>query len=99
SGRCPLDGLGGDIEHHELATGCLDGWAGSDLVLAVELRVVHDVLSDEICDHRESSCSSNRGTDAVEELPPGVERVLQRVAHTGLGRAIGRMADDDVVTH
>src|SRR5579862_4486014 len=45
-----------------------------------------------------SSCS-DRGLDAIEELPPRVERVLQRVAHARLGRGVGRMADDDVVTY
>src|SRR4029077_9483135 len=46
-----------------------------------------------------SPCASNCRLDAVEELPPGVERVLQRLAHARLGRGVGRVADDDVVAH
>jgi cytochrome P450 len=42
---------------------------------------------------------SDRRLDPVEELPPGVERVLKRVADARLGRGVGRMADDDVVAH
>src|SRR5262245_12350331 len=45
------------------------------------------------------SCASDRGLDAVEELPPGVQRVLERVAHARLDRGVGRVADDDVVAH
>ena len=41
----------------------------------------------------------DRRLDPVEELPPGVERVLERVAHARLGRGVGRVADDDVVAH
>src|SRR5262245_62461365 len=44
-------------------------------------------------------CASDCGLDAVEELPPGVERVLQRVAHARLGRGVGRMTDDDAVAY
>src|SRR5262245_8052860 len=43
--------------------------------------------------------SSDRGLDPVEELPPGVERVLERIAYARLDRGVGRMADDDVVAH
>jgi cytochrome P450 len=55
--------------------------------------------SPESSDELRGRRGSDRRLDPVEELPPGVERVLQRVAHARLGGGVGRVADDDVVTH
>src|SRR5262249_49930196 len=58
SGRRSLDRFGGDVKRDHLSAGRLDRRTGGGLVLAVELRILHDVLRDEVCRHDvSSSCS------------------------------------------